>query len=151
MEPNEQGWSNQRIRDALEHDADYVGDVLYIMVSDAHATMAQMRDEYEAKLNDYQGVYLHYVDLAEKTEARIAQLERQLALLAQHDGTTGEWAPVDAVELISGREVRCDDIGLYIGTGDKLHNALAWPEIGKYRLCKRVEPAVTKGDSDVQS
>lgn len=62
-----------------------------------------------------------------------------------------EWVPVDVVELVSGREVRCDDVGLYIGTGDKLHNALAWPETGKYRLCQRThapapEPLVMPPD-----
>lgn len=55
-------------------------------------------DEYEAKLNDYQGTYLYYIDLAEKTEARIMELEHQLAS-ATPSGASEMWMPVAVNDL----------------------------------------------------
>lgn len=58
-----------------------------------------------------------------------------------------KWEPVDCVQLVSGREVCCDETGLYIGHGDSLHNALAWPEKGRYALCERRQ--IRKTDADI--
>lgn len=45
----------------------------------ARGLLESMRNHYEAKLDEYQGVYLYYIDLAHKTDERIAELEAQLA------------------------------------------------------------------------
>lgn len=40
--------------------------------------LVMLRDQYEAKLDEYQAAFLYYIELAERNEARIAELQSQL-------------------------------------------------------------------------
>jgi thioredoxin-like negative regulator of GroEL len=51
-----------------------------VIVRDDYERQASLLGmDYEAKLDEYQAVYLYYIELAEKQGARIAELEAQLA------------------------------------------------------------------------
>lgn len=80
-QPSAPLWTKQRIDSELRMiRVSETGrrNIHFYVYSDTVGLLRKMSDEYEAKLNDYQAVYLHYVELAEQTDARIIQLEREL-------------------------------------------------------------------------
>jgi hypothetical protein len=91
-----------------------------------------MRDEYEAKLNEYQGVYLHYIEQAEKVMVLEAEAQRL------REG--GQWTPVSVGTFSTDNAtLAIDDNELSIITdkGDDV-GVVSWILPGNYRVCKRI-------------
>jgi hypothetical protein len=99
-----------------------------------------MRSQYEAKLNEYQATYLYYIDLAFKTDARIAALEAQLAELKKWEPVPDEVRETIMAELgyrkaayLRAAEMWHDNSHYHVCIADarKIEAALAWLEATK--------------------
>lgn len=100
-EPQEPLWDAKRVAGAFARVAKEDG---AIGADEIMLVIMGVIGEYELKLNDYQGTYLYYIDLAEKTEARIMELERQLASVTPSDELR-EWEDIAFGDL-SGPQQR---------------------------------------------